>query len=230
MKVVSRRQGPEEGKRGPDTRGGQERGERRLHVVQAWCDAVSTARARREDSVNRESVASHPLDGARDQIALMNKKSKTIGLVAHDNRKRDLIEWVDWNSPILLQHRLVCTGTTGRLVEEGLKARLARTQDQTPVPEIKLLKSGPLGGDQQLGAMIAEGRIDVIIFFWDPMEPHPHDVDVKALLRIAVVYNIPIACNRSTADFIISSPLLSAPYAPIVKDYSAHVERKVKIE
>lgn len=158
------------------------------------------------------------------------KESKTIGLVAHDNRKRDLIEWVEWNFQILLGHRLVCTGTTGRLVEEGLKARLARLQDPTPVPEIKRLKSGPLGGDQQLGAMIAEGLIDVIIFFWDPMEPHPHDVDVKALLRIAVVYNIPIACNRSTADFIISSPLLSQPYSPIVKDYSAHVERKVKTE
>jgi len=99
-----------------------------------------------------------------------------------------------------------------------------------PMPEITKLKSGPLGGDQQLGAMIAEGRIDVIVFFWDPMEPHPHDVDVKALLRIAVVYNIPIACNRSTADFIISSPLLSQPYTPIVKDYSAHVERKVTFD
>ena len=142
----------------------------------------------------------------------MKKKSKTIGLVAHDNRKRDLIEWVDWNSPILLQHRLVCTGTTGRLVEESLKARLARTQDQTPVPEITRLKSGPLGGDQQLGAMIAEGRIDVIIFFWDPMEPHPHDVDVKALLRIAVVHNIPVACNRATADFLFSSPLMQVAY------------------
>src|ERR1017187_2582461 len=143
----------------------------------------------------------------------MSKESKkTIGLVAHDNRKRDLIEWVDWNSPVLLQHRLVCTGTTGGLVEEGLKARLARTHDQTPVPEIKRLKSGPLGGDQQLGAMIAEGRIDVIIFFWDPMEPHPHDVDVKALLRIAVVHNIPMACNRATADFVLSSPLIDEVY------------------
>jgi methylglyoxal synthase len=159
-----------------------------------------------------------------------SKESKTIGLVAHDNRKRDLIEWVDWNAQILMEHRLVCTGTTGKLVEAGLKARLARLQDPTPVPEIKRLKSGPLGGDQQLGAMIAEGRIDVIIFFWDPMEPHPHDVDVKALLRIAVVYNIPIACNRSTADFIISSPLLSQSYTPIVKDYSAHVERTVKTD
>jgi methylglyoxal synthase len=160
----------------------------------------------------------------------MKKQSKTIGLVAHDNRKRDLVEWIDWNFTVLVQHRLVCTGTTGRLVEEALQARLTGTGDPSPMPEIKKLKSGPLGGDQQLGAMIAEGRIDVIVFFWDPMEPHPHDVDVKALLRIAVVYNIPIACNRSTADFIISSPLLSQPYTPIVKDYSAHVERNVKIE
>lgn len=160
----------------------------------------------------------------------MKNTSKTIGLVAHDNRKRDLIEWVDWNFTILVQHRLVCTGTTGKLVEEALQARLTGTGDPSPMPEIKKLKSGPLGGDQQLGAMIAEGLIDVIVFFWDPMEPHPHDVDVKALLRIAVVYNIPIACNRSTADFIISSPLLSQPYTPIVKDYSAHVERNVKTE
>lgn len=116
----------------------------------------------------------------------MKKTSKTIGLVAHDNRKRDLIEWVDWNAAILMHHRLICTGTTGRLVEEALRARLARTAQPAPMPEITKLKSGPLGGDQQLGAMIAEGRIDVIIFFWDPMEPHPHDVDVKALLRIAV--------------------------------------------
>jgi len=160
----------------------------------------------------------------------MKKTSKTIGLVAHDNRKRDLIEWVNWNFTILVRHRLVCTGTTGKLVEEALQARLTATQNAAPMPEITKLKSGPLGGDQQLGAMIAEGRVDVIVFFWDPMEPHPHDVDVKALLRIAVVYNIPIACNRSTADFIISSPLLGQAYSPIVKDYSAHVDRTVKSE
>jgi methylglyoxal synthase len=160
----------------------------------------------------------------------MKRTPKIIGLVAHDNRKNDLIEWVQWNSKVLIQHRLVCTGTTGRLVEEALQARLEAGGEPGPMPEITKLKSGPLGGDQQLGAMIAEGRIDVIVFFWDPMEPHPHDVDVKALLRIAVVYNIPIACNRSTADFIISSPLLSQPYTPIVKDYSAHVERKVTFD
>jgi methylglyoxal synthase len=92
---------------------------------------------------------------------------------------------------------------------------------------IRKLRSGPLGGDQQLGALITEGKIDFVIFFWDPMEPHPHDVDVKALLRIAVLYNIPIACNRSTADFMISSPLLNEPYSPIVKDYTSYLQREI---
>ncbi len=116
-----------------------------------------------------------------------------------------MIEWVEWNYRTLVRHRLICTGTTGRLVEAAMKTRLA-IDPVDDLLEIHRLKSGPLGGDQQLGAMIAERRIELMIFFWDPMEPHPHDVDVKALLRIAVVYNIPIACNRSTADFIISSP------------------------
>jgi methylglyoxal synthase len=148
--------------------------------------------------------------------------AKNIALVAHDNRKRDLIEWVEWNSAVLLRHQLVCTGTTGRLVEDALTARA----DGQPLHLLRL-KSGPLGGDQQLGAMIAEGRIDFVIFFWDPMEPHPHDVDVKALLRIAVVYNIPIACNRSTADFLISSPLLEQAYSPIMGDFREYLERDV---
>lgn len=148
---------------------------------------------------------------------------KQIALVAHDNRKRDLIEWVDWNREVLLRHDLICTGTTGRLVEEALRGPTGGD----PV-RIKRLKSGPLGGDQQLGAMVADGAIDVMIFFWDPMEPHPHDVDVKALLRIAVVYNIPIACNRSTADFLISSPLLAEDYTPRLTDFSEYLEREVK--
>ncbi len=152
---------------------------------------------------------------------------KTIALVAHDNRKRDLIEWVSWNHAILAGHRLVCTGTTGRLVEEALARKSAEAKDGAAAPAIRKLKSGPLGGDQQLGALIAEGGIDVVIFFWDPMEPHPHDVDVKALLRIAVVYNIPIACTRSTADFLISSPLMTQPYTPAPTDYVAYTERKV---
>lgn len=151
---------------------------------------------------------------------------KNIALVAHDNRKRDLIEWVEWNSTVLLRHHLVCTGTTGRLVEAALAARAPLAE---PV-SLHRLKSGPLGGDQQLGAMIAEGQIDFVIFFWDPMEPHPHDVDVKALLRIAVVYNIPIACNRSTADFIISSPLLEQSYSRIVSGFVEHNDRDLAIE
>ena len=151
---------------------------------------------------------------------------KNIALVAHDNRKRDLIEWVEWNSTVLLRHHLVCTGTTGKLVEVALAARAHLA---VPV-SLQRLKSGPLGGDQQLGAMIAEGQIDFVIFFWDPMEPHPHDVDVKALLRIAVVYNIPIACNRSTADFIISSPLLEQSYSRIVSGFAEHNDRDLGVE
>lgn len=150
---------------------------------------------------------------------------KNIALVAHDNRKKDLIEWVEWNVDVLAPHNLVCTGTTGRLVEKAMQARLSKSDASARSGKLRLLKSGPLGGDQQLGALITEGKIDVVIFFWDPMHPHPHDVDVKALLRIAVVYNIPIACNRSTADFMISSPLLRQPYAPALIDYSDYLER-----
>jgi methylglyoxal synthase len=149
---------------------------------------------------------------------------KTIALVAHDNRKPDLIEWAVYNSDILLRNRLVCTGTTGRQVEDALREELGPKDE---LPEMTVLRSGPLGGDQQLGAMIAEGRIDVFIFFWDPMQPHPHDVDVKALLRIAVLYNVPTACNRSTADFMISSPLMETDYRPKLKDYSSYIDRDV---
>jgi methylglyoxal synthase len=156
------------------------------------------------------------------------KHQKVIALVAHDHRKRDLIEWVSWNHAILAEHHLVCTGTTGRLVEEALARQAAEAKDKVPVPTIRKLKSGPLGGDQQLGALIAEGKIDVVIFFWDPMQPQPHDVDVKALLRIAVVYNIPMACSRSTADFLISSPLMTHVYEPALTDYSSYIGRKVE--
>ena len=158
------------------------------------------------------------------------KHQKVIALVAHDNRKRDLIEWVSWNHAILAEHKLVCTGTTGRLVEEALGSKAEEAEGTPPTPPIRKLKSGPLGGDQQLGALIAEGKIDVVIFFWDPMQPHPHDVDVKALLRIAVVYNIPIACTRSTADFLISSPLMTRTYEPATTDYTAYIGRKVEGE
>jgi len=156
------------------------------------------------------------------------KHQKAIALVAHDNRKRDLIEWVSWNHAILAEHWLICTGTTGMMVEEALARKAEEAEDTPPTPVIRKLKSGPLGGDQQLGALIAEGQIDVVIFFWDPMQPHPHDVDVKALLRIAVVYNIPIACTRSTADFLISSPLMTRPYEPAPTDYTAYTGRKVE--
>ena len=149
---------------------------------------------------------------------------KNIALVAHDHRKKDMIEWVEWNVNNLLQHRLTCTGTTGRLVEKAIQTKLAGLAMPDDFSIVKL-HSGPLGGDQQLGALITEGKIDLIIFFWDPMQPQPHDVDVKALLRIAVLYNVPIACNRSTADFIISSPLLTDEYAPIVRDYQAYLQR-----
>lgn len=125
---------------------------------------------------------------------------KQIVLIAHDNRKPDLLEWARFNLGSLRQHDLHATGTTGALLSQELGL------------DVQRFLSGPLGGDQQVGAAIAEGRVDVVIFFWDALEPHPHDVDVKALLRIAVVYNVPIACNRSTADFVMSSPLMTEPY------------------
>ena len=151
------------------------------------------------------------------------EKLKRIALVAHDNRKKDLIEWVEWNYKILIRHKLISTGTTGRLVEEAIKKKLS--DGEASKFEIIKLKSGPLGGDQQLGAMIAEDKVDLIIFLWDPMQPHPHDVDVKALLRISVLYNVPTACNRSTADYMISSPLLDTDYRPVLKDYSGYIKR-----
>lgn len=125
---------------------------------------------------------------------------KRIALIAHDNRKADLLDWARYNRDTLSRHELSATGTTGSL--------LARELD---LP-VTCYRSGPLGGDQQIGAAIAEGRVDVVVFFWDPLEPHPHDPDVKALLRIAVVYNIPIACNRATADFVFASPLIGRAY------------------
>jgi methylglyoxal synthase len=129
---------------------------------------------------------------------------KRIALIAHDNRKPDLVEWARFNRGTLSRHELYATGTTGTLVS---------TELDLPV---RLFLSGPLGGDQQVGAAIAEGRIDFVVFFWDPLEPQPHDVDVKALLRITVVCNVPIACNRSTADFLLSSPLMNEEYRPAV--------------
>jgi methylglyoxal synthase len=155
----------------------------------------------------------------------MMENIKRIGLVAHDNRKKDLIEWTSWNHVELVKHELICTGTTGRLVEEALLEKLQINQHSKL--RMTKLKSGPLGGDQQLGALISEGKVDMLIFLWDPMQPQPHDVDVKALLRITALYNVPTACNRSTADFLISSNLMQEDYKPILKDYSSYITRKV---
>jgi methylglyoxal synthase len=152
---------------------------------------------------------------------------KHMALVAHDNLKKDMVEWVRWNWKLLLKYQLVCTGTTGKLVQEALSERIDETNSL--IYEIIKLKSGPLGGDQQLGAMIADGKIDVLIFFWDPMQPQPHDVDVKALLRIAVLYNIPTASNRATADFLISSELLDKEYSVMKRDHSEYKNRILNI-
>jgi len=138
---------------------------------------------------------------------------KKIALVAHDEKKQDLLEWARFNKALLVQHELYATGTTGTLLEHELGI------------EINKLQSGPLGGDQQIGAMIADGEMDVLIFFWDPLTTQPHDSDVRALLRIAVVWNIPVACNRASADFIISSPLLSNTYQRFLPDYHVYSER-----
>lgn len=146
------------------------------------------------------------------------KKTKNVALVAHDNKKQDLLEWIKYNKGRLTDHNLFSTGTTGRLVEEETGISVQR------------LQSGPLGGDQQMGSKISRGEIDFILFFWDPLEPHPHDPDVKALLRIAVVWNIPIACNRSTADFMFSSHLMSEQYEREIPDYDDYKNRDVPVE
>ena len=138
---------------------------------------------------------------------------KRIALVAHDHMKKDLMEWAKYNRDLLVRHELCATGTTGAMLERTLDTAVLK------------LQSGPLGGDQQIGAKIAEGIIDLIIFFWDPLEPQPHDPDVKALLRLAVVWNIPVACNRATADFIISSPLMNSKYECILPDFENHLSR-----
>lgn len=140
---------------------------------------------------------------------------KRIGLVAHDNMKRDLIEWAVYNRRSLVDHDLFATGTTGTLLEDELGVGIVK------------LQSGPLGGDLQIGALIADGAIDLLIFFWDPLQAQPHDPDVKALLRIAVVWNIPVACDRATADFLISSPLMTSDYVRALPDYQSHIDRFV---
>lgn len=142
------------------------------------------------------------------------KPDKRIALVAHDNKKRDLLEWAKFNRELLAHHEIYATGTTGMLLERELGFAIHK------------LRSGPLGGDQQIGAKIAESEIDFLVFFWDPLEPLPHDPDVKALLRMAVVWNIPVACNRASADFMISSPLMDSEYERLVPDYEAYTTRQ----
>lgn len=142
-------------------------------------------------------------------------QKKHIALVAHDGKKQDLLEWARWNKSLLVEHELYATGTTGKLLEEVLGTSVHK------------FRSGPLGGDQQIGAKISEGLIDFMIFFWDPLTEQPHDADVKALLRIAVVWNIPTACNRASADFMISSTLMTDEYDRLVTNYQSYVERQV---
>jgi methylglyoxal synthase len=150
-------------------------------------------------------------------MALDLKPRKRIGLVAHDNKKQDLVQWARFNRGMLAQHDLVATGTTGTMLGRELDL------------PVTCLQSGPLGGDLQIGAMIADGTIDFLVFFWDPLEPQPHDTDVKSLLRIAVVWNIPVACDRASADFMISSPLMTGSYERTVPDYTAHNDREIPI-
>jgi methylglyoxal synthase len=140
---------------------------------------------------------------------------KRIALVAHDNKKKDLIDWAEENKAELSMHELLATGTTGKMMEDKL--------DQP----VKKLLSGPLGGDQQIGALIAAGEIDILIFFWDPMEAQPHDSDVKALLRVAIAWNCIVACDRATADFVLTSPKMQQEYTTDIPDYSGYLRRKI---
>jgi methylglyoxal synthase len=151
-------------------------------------------------------------------LKIAMQHDKKIALVAHDNKKQDLVEWAKFNRDLLAHHCVYATGTTGDILEKELNF------------EITKLQSGPLGGDQQIGAKIVNGEIDFLIFFWDPLEPMPHDPDVKALLRMAVVWNIPIACNRASADFMISSPLMDGEYDRLVPDYQGYLTRQIEMD
>ncbi|HOF16933.1 MAG TPA: methylglyoxal synthase [Bacteroidales bacterium] len=153
------------------------------------------------------------------------KKRKKIALVAHDNCKKELLEWVELNWKLLVQNDLTCTGTTGQLVEKKIKECVEQNKEKMQI-NIAKLKSGPLGGDQQLGALICNGEVDALIFFWDALEPQPHDVDIKALLRLATLYNIVYACTRATADFIISSPLFKEKYKSTLNEQINNYKKK----
>jgi methylglyoxal synthase len=142
-------------------------------------------------------------------------KRKRIALVAHDNKKKELIEWAKYNREAMSRMDIYATGTTARMMAESLEL------------PVHALQSGPLGGDQQIGAMITEGKIDILIFFWDPLQPLPHDPDIKALLRLAVLWNIPLACNRTTADFIFGSGLLFSEYERTMPQFKEHLDRKI---
>jgi len=148
---------------------------------------------------------------------IVMEHDKKIALVAHDNKKQDLVEWAKYNRDLLAHHEVFATGTTGDMLERELGFKITK------------LQSGPLGGDQQVGAMIVNDEINFLIFFWDPLEPMPHDPDVKALLRMAAVWNIPIACNRASADFMISSPLMDDKYNRLIPDYNVYRNRKLPI-
>lgn len=154
-------------------------------------------------------------DRMENKVFIM-KPDKKIALVAHDHKKNDLVEWAKFNKTLLAHHKIYATGTTGKILEHELGIKIEK------------LQSGPLGGDQQIGAKIVDNEIDFLIFFWDPLEPQPHDPDVKALLRMAVVWNIPIACNRASADFMISSSLMDTHYERLVPDYEVYKRRTLE--
>lgn len=159
--------------------------------------------------VTRDNASNTSSQKGKLQNIISMQQRKRIVLIAHDNRKAELLAWAEWNKKLLGKHELYGTGTTGGIISRELGL------------DVHLFKSGPLGGDQQVGSRISDGEIDLMIFFWDPMSAQPHDVDVKALLRLAVVYNIPVACNRSSADFMISSPLLHEQYDRRIDDFAA---------
>jgi methylglyoxal synthase len=162
--------------------------------------------------MNTENNPQQPLAPAAQKM----KPQKNIALIAHDNRKRDLIDWCDFNKGSLSKHNLYGTGTTGKMIAEKVGL------------DVNRFNSGPLGGDLQIGAAIAENKIEMMIFFWDPLQAQPHDVDVKALLRIGVLYNIPMACNRSSADFLISTDLIDEEYDRFIVDYSQRFTKDVE--